>query len=322
LVDCKHLVVKHNKLVEAQGRMTALEQKFVLGVVAQITPQDEDFKDYEITIDEMVNVFGIDQSNVYRVVDETAKSIMDRPITIREGDRTLHTRMFSSAEYIKGEGTVRFSFDPKLKPYLIQLGENFTKYELENIINIPSSHAIRIYELLKQYQTVGHRTFETDDLKKCLGIENEYPRFFDFEKRVLKVAEEEINKHTDLRVSYKKIKRGRKIGKIEFAIKRVYSEKELEQQQAKDICQATDFKVRELAERSGLQGVKMNELQFTELYQVACSMTDHLDLDPCEYIKFNYEYMLTKEDVVSPVAYLKAILKEDGGKARIKMLGL
>lgn len=321
-MDCKNLVVKHNKLVEAQGRMTALEQKFVLGVVSQITSEDEDFKEYEITINEMINIFGIDQSNVYRVVDETANNIMDRPISIREGKSVLHTRMFSSARYIKGEGTVKFSFDPCLKPYLIQLSEQFTKYELENVINISSSHAIRIYELLKQYQTIGNRVFYTEELRSCLGLENNYKAFKDFEKRVLKVAEKEINEHTDLTISYKKIKHGRRIAKIEFIIKKNYSEKELQQQQMKDICETTDFKVRELAEKSGLKGVKMNELQFTELYQIAVEMTDHLNLDPCEYIKLNYEYMLTKNDIISPVAYLKAILKEDGGKARIKMLGL
>lgn len=321
-MDCKNLVIKHNKLVEAQGRMTAMEQKFVLGVVSQITPHDEDFKEYEITINEMVNVFGIDQKNVYRVVDETANSIMNRPISIREEGFTLHTRMFSSAKYIDGEGVIRFKFDPDLKPYLLQLSEHFTKYELENIVNIPSSHAIRVYELLKQYQTIGKRTFETSELRACLGLENNYKAFKDFEKRVLKVAEKEINKHTDLQISYEKIKRGRKIAKIEFTIKKNYSEKEQQQQQMKELSEAWDNEARTLAIKSGLKDLKINETQFYEIYKIANEQTNKFDLDPCEYIKLNYEYMLTKNDIISPVAYLKAILKEDGGKARIKMLGL
>lgn len=320
LVDCKKLVVKHNKLIEAQGRMTALEQKFVLGVVAQIKPQDEDFKDYEITIDEMVNVFGINKKNVYRVVEETTKSIQRRVIHIREDKRNLICSFFSSADYIEGEGTVKFSFDPKLKPYLIQLGKNFTKYELDNIVNIPSSHAIRIYELLKQYQTIGHRTLETEELRKCLGLENEYSRFYDFERFVLKVSEKEINKHTDLKISYKKIKRGRKIAKINFKIEHSQSAKDKEYQDAKELCEIIDFNTKKLANNSGLQGFKINDKQFMDIYEIACRMTDIAELDPCKYIKINYEYMLTKQDIVSPVAYLKSILEIDGADARIKML--
>jgi len=319
-LECNNLVVKHNKLVEAQGRMTALEQKFVLGVVSQITSQDEDFKDYEITIDEMVNVFGIDKKNVYRVVDETAISIMNRPISIKEGRSTLHTRMFSSAKYIEGESVIRFRFDPNLKPYLLQLSENFTKYELENIVNIKSSHAIRIYELLKQYQSIGERKFDVDELKACLGVENSYKAFKDFEKRVLKVAEIEINKNTDLKISYEKIKRGRKIGRINFKIERNQSSKDKEYQDAKELCEITDFNTRELADKSGLQGFKINDKQYMDFYEIACRMTDPAELDPCEYIKLNYEYMLTKNDIVSPVAYLKSIIEKDGADARIKMV--
>jgi plasmid replication initiation protein len=50
-----------------------------------------------------------------------------------------------------------------------------------------------------------------EDLKKMLGLYNEkkkeydYPRFFDFENRVLKPAKEQIELHTPHRLDYQKV---------------------------------------------------------------------------------------------------------------------
>jgi len=324
-LENRKLVVKHNNLIESQGKLTALEQKVFLGAISQITTQDEDFKEYQINISQMGKLLKLTTKSLYKELDKATDKLATRLIKIehineRKQRERLKTTLLSAVKYVDGEGYITVTVDPNLKPYLIQLSEQFTKYELDNIINIKSSHAIRIYELLKQYQTIGNRTFELEELKNCLGVENEYPRFDNFESRILKVAEKEINKKTDLKISYEKIKRGRKIGKINFKIERNKSSKDKQYQDAKELCEITDFNTRKLANDSGLQGFKINDKQFVDFYEIACRMTDPAELDPCEYIKLNYEYMLTKKDIVSPVAYLKSILDNDGADARIKMV--
>ena len=323
-----HLVIKHNKLIELQGKSTALEQKLFLSTIARISTEDEDFKEYKINVKELGKTLNMTTKSLYKELDKATDKLATRLIKIErliENNNKiskLKTTLFSSVEYVEGEGYIKVLVDPKLKPYLIQLSGSFTKYELENIIELKSTYSIRIYELLKQYQTIKKRTFTVDELKKILGIENEYLRFYDFERYVLKVAKKEITKTTDLFVTYRKIKVGRKIGKIEFEIERRYSEKDLQYGDAKMLCEITDFKTRELVENSGLIAFKTNEKQFMDLYSIACEMTDKFSLDPCQYIKINYEYMKEKNDIANPVAYLKTILKNDGAGARIKMLGL
>ena len=54
--------------------------------------------------------------------------------------------------------TVDLCFDPKLKPYLLQLKDQFTSIALQYAIQLKSLYAIRIYELLKQYQRLKQRT--------------------------------------------------------------------------------------------------------------------------------------------------------------------
>lgn len=67
--------------------------------------------------------------------------------------------------------------------------KEFTSYKLENVVKLKSSYAIRIYELLKQYEKLQERTFLLDDLRKMLGAEDIYPAYGNFKQRVLMPAQ-------------------------------------------------------------------------------------------------------------------------------------
>ena len=83
-----------------------------------------------------------------------------------------------------------------------------------------SSYAVRIYELLSQHGDIGHRTFNLAWLRETLGVEpGEYKLTADFKKWVIEIAVDQINKHSDLTVSYKSIKTGRAITDFAFKIK-------------------------------------------------------------------------------------------------------
>lgn len=105
-----------------------------------------------------------------------------------------------------------------LVPYLFGLKQQFTQYQLLDILAMKSVYSIRIYELLKSYAGLKKKVFELDDLKKKLMVENisSYNRFPDFRRKVLDVAINEINNLTALNVSYEPISKGRKVIKIEF----------------------------------------------------------------------------------------------------------
>ena len=94
-------------------------------------------------------------------------------------------------------------FDPNLRPYLLQLKENFTKYQLENVLSLSSFYAIRIYELCKQYETIKERTIEIKELKEILDIKaKSYNIYNRFKEKVLTIAEREINEKTDISIKF------------------------------------------------------------------------------------------------------------------------
>ena len=63
-----------------------------------------------------------------------------------------------------------------------------TLYRLKNITNLNSEYSLKFYEGLKQYEKIGVRIYELKELKKFLGVEKLYDRFYDFKRRILLVT--------------------------------------------------------------------------------------------------------------------------------------
>ncbi len=99
-------------------------------------------------------------------------------------------------------------------------------YQLgDDYLNLRSSYSQILYELLSSYKNYEKRykkpiEIEVDTLKKTLNIENikTYNNFSDFNKLLLKKSINEINSSTQLEVTYKPKRNGRRIKSILFSI--------------------------------------------------------------------------------------------------------
>lgn len=217
----KILVTKSNELIEASYKLTMNEQRIVLMLAAKVQPDDQEFTRYRITVDEFIDLLELKRTGVYNDIQELLKNLMKKTFGIKREKSILYMPWLASAEYFTGQGYMELEFSPKLKPYLLQLKERFTTYRLHDVMQLRSVYSIRIYELLKQYHTIGSRLFELEDLKFILGIEkNEYGKYGHFKARVLKAAQKELEDKTDIAFDFEEIKVGRKVKKINFIIKR------------------------------------------------------------------------------------------------------
>lgn len=218
----KALAVQHNKLVEARYNLTLQEKRLVLWLISQIQPHDKEFKTYRVSIKELAGLIGIEKNkNLYKEMAELTGKLRSRPVDITEQDGTIlvQTTWLNSAKYYFGQGYVELGFSSLLTPYLLQLKGNFTKLELVAALSLSSIYAVRIYELLKQYEKLGFRTMSMVDLRKRLGIaDSEYVKYSHFKSRIIDIAYREINQKTDIRFEYTEIKEGRKITQFRFDI--------------------------------------------------------------------------------------------------------
>ena len=205
LEENERLIVKSNNLVEASYRLTAIEQKIILNLVSVIKKDDKEFQRYRFKISEFIDLLGIKDQSKYKGIPEIAEGLMKKILTIQEGKNTLKVAWLSGVKVFHGEGIVEMEFSPYLKPYLLQLKERFTSYKLQEVIQLKSAYSVRIYELLKQYEKIGERTFDLEKLRYILAIEkNEYALYSDFKKRVILKSQEEINEKTDSFLNMKK----------------------------------------------------------------------------------------------------------------------
>ncbi|MGZ8548936.1 MAG: replication initiation protein [Sulfuricurvum sp.] len=205
----RNMVKLEHSLNTARYSLTPVETDLVLKMVAEIKNEDEDFKPYSFKVTDLEGYFRKQLDR--RTLNEMARNLMKKPITINKGkEGFLVCNWVSSFEYKAKMGLIELSFDPKLKPYLIQLqDELYLKGDLRQILQLPSEYAKRIYMLLKQWEQKGSLEVEIVEWQRILEVPKSMKAYGDFKRKALDVAERYINEKTDLTISYEPKKTGR-----------------------------------------------------------------------------------------------------------------
>lgn len=224
----QELIVKHNKIIEGKYNLDTWEIKIIAKLSSLIHKDDDDFKEFNFKSSDLLNELGFGEKNHIQL-KETIEKLITKKITIQKEKETLVTTFLSSCRYMHDTSEIILRFDPNLRPYLLQLKENFTKYQLENVLTLSSFYAIRIYELCKQYETIKERTIEIKELKEILDIKaKSYNIYNRFKEKVLTIAEREINEKTDISINFEELKTGRKVTAIKFLISTKKKQKNIE----------------------------------------------------------------------------------------------
>ena len=294
----KNLVAKDNNLVEAKYRLSIQEQRLIAIMVSDIKPDDKDFKTYRYKIKDILSWIGIEDGGYYKKLRAITRRLISRCITIYDpkNETIFQTSWLAGAKYHVKKGYIDLSFHPDLKPYLLQLQKCFTQYALKNVLELKSKYAFRLYELCKQYQSVGKRKFKVDELRELLGLEkNELKQWVHFRTRVLEIAQREINKNTDIKIKYEFEKWGRKIEYIIIHIK------------SKD--KANEIEDKELKGRY-TELLKMVIKDYRDKKTIQNAIIKYLKKKGFDYVKRNIEYANEKAEK-NYRSFLIQSLKED-----------
>lgn len=212
-------IVQHNAITMARYEITAVEKKIMYMLQSMISSGDDIMKTYFIPVRELMIKCGTQGEN-YTYIKQATKKILSRIYEIpKENGGFLQIGLMSSAEYDPGSGMIEVSFDPKIRPYLLDLKSHFTIMKLEQALNLKSIYAQRIYEILCSYKSTGWYIVKLDDFKAMLRIENKYLESFSmFKKKVLEQAKKEMEMYTDMSFEYFLVKTGKKVTSIKFII--------------------------------------------------------------------------------------------------------
>ena len=205
------VITQSNKLIEAKYSLTVGEQRILLSVIAMIEPEDEDFRDYGVSMADIGRFLGLKNKNWKAECQKITDRLRRRPLDIRENGKYIQTNWISRASYFDEDtAMVYIRFDPSLKPYLIQLKREFTQASLSTVLPLKSVYAIRIYLLLKQYRGIGRRALSLEAMREMLGIaQNQYVKYHDFKKRVILTAQRELIGKRTSGLSFRRRKPGK-----------------------------------------------------------------------------------------------------------------
>lgn len=225
-----YYVVKSNELIQkARYSMTVQQQKLILFAISKIKKNDLPDQEYELSIDEICSVCGLelDAGGTYykRIKDDLLK--LTTRIWVKFPDRSEGTVSWLSDAYIMPlSGTVTVKFHERMTPFLFELQNRYTQYQLSEVLVFKGKYSIRLYELLRSFLTQDELrdgrekevSFSVSELKELLSAEN-YELWNDFNRFVLKKAVDEINQCSDLiRISYDTYKSGKQVSRVNFII--------------------------------------------------------------------------------------------------------
>jgi plasmid replication initiation protein len=216
-------VRKSNVFVDGRYRFNLHEQKILLQVISKIRMDEKEFSSYFVSWDELKKISNnyLDSS---KKVDESCEKLKNKTIKIKKGNVEDNFGFLSGWTTTPGQG-VHFRIDPGMKSMLLDLLEegNFTLYNLECAMALNSSHAIRLYEVLKSQQWKKQPvTLPLDKIKWSLDIDQKSPTYSDFgtfRVHILEKAQKAFKEHTDIVFTYIPIKEGRRVVALEITIR-------------------------------------------------------------------------------------------------------
>lgn len=222
-IEIANKVTQSNDLITAQYKLSLNEQKIILCLISLIQPNDTEFKKYKLRVSDLMGVLETKSKQFYNDLQETTGNLLKKTLHIKSQKSLLQINWLSSAEYFKNEWLVELSFDPKLKPYLLNLKNNFLSYNFWIIVTFRSTYTIRFFQLLlSHYRKYNKKefAFSLDFIKEMLQIDkNQYKKFSNFKARILEPARKELEeKHKNFYFKYNEVKMARKIVSIEFTI--------------------------------------------------------------------------------------------------------
>lgn len=254
-------VVKSHRLNTAIQNLSLAEIRLIqLAIIDAREYQKGLSADIPLTLDAIrySEAFGVCRQTAYEVLQDAEKNLFERRFTFLDerDNQPVKSRWISQAKYNRGEGRIEIMFTPAVVKEITRLGGDsgfFTQYSLEQVSALGSIYSMRLYELLTQWRKAKQTpVFELETFRGQMGLEvGEYKAMCDFKKRVLDLAVNEINKKTDLTVSYNQKKKGKNISGFKFTVKDKAKPKTTEPkiQNGRDINTADMFTVEGLSDK-------------------------------------------------------------------------
>lgn len=212
-----NIIEKQNVLNEIKVHMTLQENRLFAIYLSRINPRNKETRIVKLKLIDYMVIMDITKVNIGKLAESTDSllSIIIKIPNDRHGYDSF--QLFKTCKLYKenDEWFIELDAHDESLPLIFDFQIKYFTYEVGNVLRLASSNQMRMYEILKQYETKGERIIAVEQLKAYLGIkEEDYVRFGDFKTKVLEVCKKSLKEKTDIIFSYESYGRKGKGGKI------------------------------------------------------------------------------------------------------------
>ena len=225
----KQLVTKDNSLIGASYSLGLVEQRLIFLAIIEAREQKTLIEAgglLRIYAQSYAKQFEVEKHTAYEAMKRAVDGLYEAGFSYSKIDENsgkigqYKSRWVDKIGYIDDLGCVELVFASDVIPLITRLEERYTEYELKQVAGLQSEYAIRLYEIIIQWRSVGKTNpISLIELRSKLGLTNEYPRIEAFKRRVLDLAISQINECTDILATYEQHKQGRTITGFTFKFK-------------------------------------------------------------------------------------------------------
>ena len=226
--DTSHnVVVSNDFILHSASNLTLNEMKLLRLIITQCERHDEKFYTFSLKAKDFAKLLDVDPHDMRKHLKTMTRHIMAEVLEIEDvktGD-WLQFHWTETCAYKAGVVTIKIA--DSLAPYMLNLKKRFTLYKLEEILPFKSAHALKIYEVLianiNQHEQPHADKYSVisvslETLRIVTKTQDKYPRFNNFNTRVLTPAVNEINRVSKYHVIATPYRNGHAVCGIDFLV--------------------------------------------------------------------------------------------------------
>lgn len=214
-----------NLFTESRHEFTELEKKIVVLVVNQIGHMAVKGEIKPGANVKLVVPYSELTKKHYDEVSNAADSLQLKRLMYRN-DRTEKFDFITPfprvrSEIIDGKKVIELTMFADVVPHFAELGQRYTKYDIDVMLSLGSVYAQRFYEIVSMFYNRGQIKFSytVDRLREMINYPEDHT-FNDFKKNALWRAQKELSEKANINLEWVPTKKeGKRIVELEFTIK-------------------------------------------------------------------------------------------------------
>ena len=210
-----------NRVTECFKSMSVDEKRILImasPVARNIDATEQD--SILISAQQFAEECGIKVNSAYKQIELASKKLVDRSFSYtNEKGKKVYSNWVIDATYEDAGVNLRFTSVVLMMLKILDKYNPYTRYKKDVVLKLRKDYSIDFYHLAKKSEKLGSFELTIDSMFIEFGLPESYRDLRNLKRRVLKDPIDEINKYTDIDLTYEPIKKGRSVVAFKFTVR-------------------------------------------------------------------------------------------------------